>query len=172
EHRVERGEGGERRGVVHGRGAHDVQHGQDLLGREEAVRHQAHEEGRDDRGNGGGAVGRADLRARKVQRGTQVGGKGHVPRSPEEVLHEHHRGQLQPDRRFHQRSSFTRTLRKATSSSWFCSPIIPSRARLPVKVLMTLPFKRTVYFWPVAAISMSFHSPAGFCGTSLGGWKL
>ena len=93
EERSGRGHG---RGVIQQSGAHDVQHAQHLLRREEAVGHHADEERRDDRAPVRGAVGIADVDAGKAEF-RQVTAHRHHPGAPDEELEKHHRRQLDAD---------------------------------------------------------------------------
>ena len=96
-----------------------MQHRQQLLAREEAIRHDAHEKGRDERGDGGRAIREPDLSIREVQRLAEVRAHGHEPDAPDEVLEEHHQGEA----RARHRNLRMRMLRRASAPSW--SPWMP-----------------------------------------------
>ena len=91
---VERPEAGAGRCVEQRDAAKQVKHRQQPLGRKEAIGDHADEERRNHRRQRGGAVGEADLLAGKVER-PKPGAHRHVPGAPDEVLEEHHRGELQ-----------------------------------------------------------------------------
>src|SRR5439155_16321202 len=71
-------------------GAHQVEDREQLLGGEETVRYHAHEEGRNQRRDGCGAVRQTDLGPGEMEGLSQVGAHGDEPRPPNEVLEEHH----------------------------------------------------------------------------------
>ena len=95
----------------HQSAADQVQPRQQLFASEEAIRHDAHEKGREQRGNCGCTVREADLSIREVQRLTKVRAHGHEPHAPDEVLERHHQGEARP---FH-RNLRMRTLRRASA---------------------------------------------------------
>ena len=85
----------QRRHIEEERRAQQMEERENALGGEEPVSNQADEERRDHRGERRRAVGRAALPSGEVQRLQQVGAHRHVPGSPDEVLEEHHHGELQ-----------------------------------------------------------------------------
>ena len=93
---IERGEGGLRRGEPEEPAPTRCEDCHEAFAREEAIGHHAEEEWRDQRGDRGGAIGQADLRAREMQRPGQVGAHRDEPCAPDEVLQEHHRRQPAP----------------------------------------------------------------------------
>src|SRR3546814_19719395 len=67
----------------------------------EPVRNHSHEKGREDGGNGQGAVGLPDIHLVSLKDCCQISTHGHVPGSPNEEFKEHHDRQLKTDASFH-----------------------------------------------------------------------
>ena len=117
--REERPECGQTGHVPHDCAAHEMQHGQQLFGGDEAIRKDTHEKRRHDRRESGRHIGGPDLGAGEVQRAPQVGPHRDEPRPPDEVLEEHHCGELEPGHG----STRILILRKATRNSCSCRPM-------------------------------------------------
>jgi len=104
-----------------------VEHGEQLFGGEEAVRHHPDEKWGDEGREGGGPVGQADLPAGESERLTEIGAHRDEPAPPDEILEEHHRREANPGEG-HGRTR-RRIDRKATRSPWSWSAMCPEVPR-------------------------------------------